>query len=289
MKLIQFTKELPRKIQYRFGLYLGMAKLYLKIFTIEKYVQKFDDISSNKAPIFLVNITSSPTRPSFMQLVLLITGWILRVRGEKVKIISCNGALSPCPQGGSKNNVFKEPPCRRCKLNRGLIFNKFEKISLNRTKTNTVNCSTGINFQHNNYKVGEYVIHTLRHFFKRYNLELNSNEEFIYKKFNTSSVDVINQFEKVVESEKPKKVVIFNGIFFPEASIRSVCERKGIDHITYEMGFHEMSSYFSEKIAPAYEIDNRSSFLSEAENKKLDTSQWGLLNSGVVLFLKILN
>jgi hypothetical protein len=52
----------------------------------------------------------------------------------------------------------------------------------------------------------------------------------------------------------PRAVVIFNGMFFPEAAVRFVCLSKGIKVITHEVGMRPFTAFFTTGEATAYPI-----------------------------------
>jgi hypothetical protein len=70
---------------------------------------------------------------------------------------------------------------------------------------------------------------------------------------------------------KPSAVMVFNGMFFPEASVRMVALKHGIRVITHEAGIQPFSGFFTEGEATAYPVDIPSSFkLSKKQNERLD-------------------
>jgi hypothetical protein len=66
-------------------------------------------------------------------------------------------------------------------------------------------------------------------------------------------------------------VVEFNGMFYPEAAVRFVCQQKGIRVLTHEVGLRPFTAFFTEGEATAYPIHISPEFqLSPAMDERLD-------------------
>ena len=67
------------------------------------------------------------------------------------------------------------------------------------------------------------------------------------------------------------EVVVFNGMFFPEAVVRDVCRQKHIPCVSHEVGLMPLTGYFTLGDATAYPINIPPEFeLSAEQNKQLD-------------------
>jgi hypothetical protein len=73
------------------------------------------------------------------------------------------------------------------------------------------------------------------------------------------------------EARKAPGVVIFNGMFFPEAVARHIAQALEIRVITHEVGFQPYSAFFTDGEATAYPITIPTDFkLSPSQNSRLD-------------------
>jgi hypothetical protein len=75
----------------------------------------------------------------------------------------------------------------------------------------------------------------------------------------------------MVQEAHPRAVIVFNGMFFPEAAARYVSQKHGIRVITHEVGMRPFTAFFTEGEATAYPIHIDPAFqLSEEMDQKLD-------------------
>ena len=59
----------------------------------------------------------------------------------------------------------------------------------------------------------------------------------------------------LIENHNPQAVVVFNGMFFPEAAVRQACLNHGVRVITHEVGIQPLTAFFTDGEATAYPLD----------------------------------
>jgi len=86
-----------------------------------------------------------------------------------------------------------------------------------------------------------------------------------------SAYNVAKEFTAFLEQTNPRMVVVFNGMFYPEAVARRLALARGIPCITHEVGLRPFSAFFTPGEATAYPMDIPPDYeLDEAENARLD-------------------
>jgi len=86
-----------------------------------------------------------------------------------------------------------------------------------------------------------------------------------------SAWNIVQQFGALLDRVNPQSVVVFNGMFYPEAAARWTAHQRGIRCITHEVGLHPFCGYFTNGEATAYPIDIPHDFaMSPAQDKLLD-------------------
>ena len=89
--------------------------------------------------------------------------------------------------------------------------------------------------------------------------------------FILSAWNVYQQFTALINEQHPLAVVVFNGMFYPEAAARQACLDNGIRVITHEVGIQPLTAFFTDGEATAYPLDIPSDFeLTQAMNTRLD-------------------
>lgn len=102
---------------------------------------------------------------------------------------------------------------------------------------------------------------------------LNDDEptRYLLREYILSAWNVARKFSKFLDETRPRAVVVFNGMFFPEAAARWVAQERGIRVITHEVGLQPASAFFTDGEATAYPIRIPDEFeLNDEQNVKLD-------------------
>jgi hypothetical protein len=90
--------------------------------------------------------------------------------------------------------------------------------------------------------------------------------EYIFSAWNVGQ-----KFSNLLDEIKPRAVVVFNGQFYPEATVRYVAQKRGIRVITHEVGLQPASAFFTEGEATAYPIAIPEAFeMNQKQNAQLD-------------------
>jgi len=82
-------------------------------------------------------------------------------------------------------------------------------------------------FSHQEVPLGKWAVNSLRWVLRRHHLVDDEPTRAFLKYFIHSSWNVYTQFTALVEESAPQAVVLFNGMFYPEAAARYVCLQKG--------------------------------------------------------------
>ena len=76
---------------------------------------------------------------------------------------------------------------------------------------------------------------------------------------------------KILENNRPKTIVVFNGQFFPEAIVRYLGLQKGIRVISHEVALQPLTAFFTDREATAYPIEIPDDFkLSHSQDNELN-------------------
>ena len=69
------------------------------------------------------------------------------------------------------------------------------------------------------------------------------------------------KFLDFLDQTQPRAVIVFNGQFFPEATVRFIAQKRSIKVITHEVGLQPATAYFTEGEATAYPIEIADDFI----------------------------
>ena len=119
--------------------------------------------------------------------------------------------------------------------------------------------------------LGRMVLPALRWILRRHHLDDDAATRQFLREYILSAYKVFQEFTSLVEKTNPQAVVVFNGMFFPEAVVRWVALCRGIRVLTHEVGFRPFSVFFTDGEATAYPIVIPESFtLSPRQNERLE-------------------
>jgi len=208
----------------------------------------------------------------------LVTSLALRKNKIPVHHFVCNRGLRPCVLGTDKKDLSKEPPCRECMRTSRLVLGKTnihyfsykinEEIS---RETNDLNLGQLITYVHKDIPLGKLVLPSMRWILRRHHLEDTKENRFLAQSYIRSAWGVYRQFTKLIDSIHPQAVIVFNGMFYPEAMARLSAQQKKVPVYSHEVGMLPHSAFFTEKEATAYPVDVDSEFrLSKDQEVRLD-------------------
>ena len=127
-------------------------------------------------------------------------------------------------------------------------------------------------FTYKSIPLGELVLPSIRWVLRRHHLFDDHNTKYLYRQFILSAWNVALRFEELISRVHPGTVLVFNGMFFPEAIVRLVALKHDIRVITHEAGIQPFSGFFTEGEATAYPVAIPASFkLSKSQDQRLDT------------------
>jgi hypothetical protein len=126
-------------------------------------------------------------------------------------------------------------------------------------------------YQHQDIPLGSLVLPAIRWVLRRYHLPENDTTKTLFVNYILAAEIIADQFQKLIKRVNPQKVVVFNGMSFPEATVRWVSLNNNIHVITHEVGLQPFTAFFSYDHATAYPIEIPKDFtLNDEQNRILD-------------------
>jgi len=217
----------------------------------------------------------------------LLTTWALRLQGIPVVYFACNAGMSKCVLGTNRDNPQKEMPCRSCVMQSKTLYAGVpSKVEGQRSKVNwfdfqrdpelerqIANLSTESlsTFHFQDIPLGPLCLPGLRWVLRIHHLNDDENTRYLLREYILSAWNVAQKFLKLLDETNSRLVVVFNGQFFPEATVRYIAQKRGLRVITHEVGLQPATAYFTEGEATAYPIHIPDEFeMNDEQNKKLD-------------------
>ncbi len=240
-----------------------------------------------RKPVAVFNASTRISRISLNAAFSLLTAWGLQLAGIPVVHFVCKAGMSRCVLGTNRDDETSLPPCQACiaQTNRLLvsapvIWFSYEKSSELAREIQKMGISELSTFQYP-LKIGEHiemelplgnlVTPALRWVLRRHHLIDDEPTRFIYREYILSAYNVAREFVKFLDAVDPQCILVFNGQFFPEATVRWISVQRGIRVITHEVGLRPLTAFFTEGEATAYPLTIPHDLtLSEAQNAQLN-------------------
>lgn len=234
-------------------------------------------------PVVMFNASTRITGYSQNAAYHLLASWALRLQGVKVVHFVCQAGMTRCPLGTNRDDFSVKPPCRNCQdqsfhaypqpgsknvLLRGFEKTVDEKLEAALAGLDLEQLST---FLYRGLPLGELVLPSMRWVLRRHHLADDEAHRELYRHYIRSAWSVAVAFGKLLEEVSPRMVIVFNGQFFPEATVRYLAQKRELPVVTHEVGLLPMTAFFTLGEATAYPIDIPESFdLNDEQNARLD-------------------
>jgi hypothetical protein len=119
--------------------------------------------------------------------------------------------------------------------------------------------------------VGELCLPGLRWALRRHHLPDDESTRSIFRRYLISAASLIETFEAALDDLNPRAMVVFNGIFYPEAVARHIARARGIPVVTHEVGLQPFSAFFSHDHATFRQVNLPPDIrLEEQQDRQLD-------------------
>ena len=262
-----------RRLQREFNLQFNRTRVWQITRSIT------DELTiSDQLPVIIFNASTRLSGLSQNAGFSLITSLALRKNKIPTHHFVCYRGLQPCVLGTNKKDLSKAPPCRECMRTSKLVLGKknihyfYFKIDeeINQ-ETKNLNLGQLVTYIHKNIPLGKLVLPSMRWILRRHHLEDTKENRFLAQSYIQSAWGVYREFTKLIDSIHPQAVIVFNGMFYPEATARLSAQHKNVPVFSHEIGMLPYSAFFTDKEATAYPVDVDNEFrLSNGQEIRLD-------------------
>ena len=208
----------------------------------------------------------------------LVSELALEYQGIRVVELVCERGMSHCVLGTNNDLLQSPPPCAECIRTSRNIFNygnvrvlEFQRDSGLDQELSGMSLGQLLEYEGEDFPVGKLILPSLRWILRRHHLDDDKDTCYLAREYILSALSLKKQFEKAVKELNPLAVVVFNGMFYPEATLRWVAQKRGLPVYSHEVGMLPLSAFFTDQEATAYPVRVDDDFhLTEEQNRVLD-------------------
>lgn len=266
-------------IRVRWRIRRGNQALGAQVARVRAFLDTRPAVDDSMGPVLIFNASTRIHRLSLNGAFSLLTGWSLRASGTSVLQVTCRAGMEQCTLGAQRLNLEAPPPCAQCMRFGDRLFSGLPTVglrlrpeALERTRDLDAQSLAGlIACEWDGVGFGSLVLPTVRWVLRRHDLEDSQAVRDLVRQYVRSAISLHLEFQELIERQRPRAMVVFNGIMFPEAVARLVARRAGIPVITHEVGLQPHSAFFSAREATFREVDIApEGRLDAAQSERLD-------------------
>ena len=256
-------------------------RLNYQVEKVDEYLKGLDGHKDqSSAPVLFFNASTRIHRLSLNGAYSLLSSWALRAAGIPVRYVVCQRGMQQCILGAYQDRLDSPPPCTRCTRLSQRLFPQELTIPLNfqqETIDIIVSMLQDLSFPEmaawdfQNIPLGKLCLPGLRWVLRRHQIPDTQAIRQLFQQYILSAYSLYTNFEEILDQQKPRALVVFNGIFYPEAIARHVAQNRGIPVITHEVGLRPFSTFFSHGDATFRQVNlETDASLTSSENERLD-------------------
>ena len=271
--LSKFSNFYTQRIQRRLTRHLNNLQIWKMARRVARQVP-----APKGAPVIFFKASSGVDDLSWNSAFHLLTSWAFRLQGIPVQFFACKSGMTHCVLGTNREAVAQKPPCKSCiyqskTLYTGADANWFSfkgNEELDRALVNLPLADLQ-QFNFNGIPLGALSLPGLRWILRRHHLIDDEQTRYLLREYIRSAWNIAQEFEMLIEREKPRAVVVFNGQMYPEATALFMARKHNIRAITHEVGLRPKTAFFTDGEATAYPLHIPEDFeLDDAQNARLD-------------------
>lgn len=268
--MIDFIHKLKRSFQ--------QLQLYSRLFQLNRKIAAHTESDIQGQPIIFFNTSARLKGLNLNAAFSMITSWGIQLAGRRAYHFSCHSGMSHCVLGAGLGHPKAQPPCQGCIKDSGwftgaspTIWFDYQEDPDLKIQLNNKSVSELEEIKYKGRPLGRLVLTSLRWILRRHHLNNDEITRYLYREFILSAHNIAEKFSQFSGEIDPETVVVFNGLQYPEATVRWVAKQGGIRVITYEVNLQPFSAFFTDEQATIYPLNIPESFvLTEEQNRVLD-------------------
>jgi hypothetical protein len=238
---------------------------------------------SGERPVVFFNASTRLSGLSLNAAYNRIAEWAVRLAGVPVVSFACQSGMTPCVLGTNRDRPQDPPPCAECIAQsravyahtdtRWFVYQDYPELN---QALEGLNVDQLAAFEYEGVPLGSLALPSMRWILRRHHLVDDAGTRSLFGQYIRSAYGIRCQFATLLDEVEPQAVVVFNGMFYPEATARWVARqltasRREVRVISHEVGLRPFTAYFTPGDATAYPIHIPEDFaLNTEQNLLLD-------------------
>lgn len=191
----------------------------------------------------------------------LVSSLALEKTGVRVIELVCERGMTHCVLGTNNNDLKSPPPCSECIRTSRKLFDYTLARPLGFTRDSEIDRQLAdysleqlLNFEAGGFPAGKLVLPSLRWILRRHHLIDDKDTRYLAREYILSALSLKKQFDQILDDVDPFAIVVFNGMFYPEATLRWAAQKRDLPVYSHEVGMLPLSAFFTDQEATAYPV-----------------------------------
>jgi hypothetical protein len=270
-------KDLLNRIRRRLDREIALQTNRLRVNKLTRAIDASVS-QSEQRPILVFNASTRLSGLSQNAGFSLLTSLALRADGVPVIHFVCNHGLTPCVLGTDRDNPSAKPPCRECVRTSRFVYAGADVHWFSHHVNQEIEQQLEgldlqglMRYEYEHIPLGKLILPSMRWILRRHHLQNDAETCALARAYIQSAWNVYAEFSLLLASRSPQAVVVFNGMFYPEAMARFAAHEKGLPVYSHEVGMLPFSAFFTDQEATAYPVAVDNDFqLDLGQNERLD-------------------
>jgi hypothetical protein len=257
-------------------------ELARQVASVERRLESLPPAAADEKPILFFNASTRIHSLSLNGAFSLVASWAVRAAGHPVRYWVCEEGMRPCVLGTDRRSPASAPPCQECTALSRVLYPAAHTDRLRWNGAETARTRADLDglplqelmaWEFDGVPLGRLTLPSVRWILRRHRLDDSPEVRTLYAGYLSTGASLIAEFRRNLRERTPRALIVFNGIFYPEAIARSLARASGIPVVTHEVGFQPMSAYFTKEEATFRRVPVPDGFrMGPAEEARLDAS-----------------
>ena len=270
---MMLTKRISQRLRREANLFANRGIIR----AVEEEISQGSPASSGN-PVILFNASTRLSGLSQNAGFSLVTSLALRAAGVPVFHLVCQRGLSRCVLGTNRDNPHALPPCAGCMRTSRFVFSgadvsgfTFKKNEGIAREFKGLSLTELLEFEYQDFPLGQIILPSMRWVLRRHHLNDDEHTRLIAREYLLSACHLLDVIHELLQKLHPRALVIFNGMFYPEAIVKWAARRVGTPVYSHEVGMLPFSAFFTDQEATAYPVHIDDGFqLNREQEERLD-------------------
>lgn len=217
-----------------------------------------------RPPVVIVDLARATSRLTCHTATSRLIGWALRLAGQSAIYATCGRAVPQCLFSGANQWLPDvRPPCATCTHLRTRWYpahltytctSRMATLTSLARAVETAPLAELLELEWHDLPLGRLCAPSARWLLRRHDLAADPGARALLQRFIMGAASLATSFGELIDEQKPRAFVVYNGAFYGEATVGAVARQHGVPVVSHEIGWVPGRMFISRDDATRYRI-----------------------------------